>query len=87
MQPDWARSLRDQCQDADVAFFFKQWGEWAPAGLGIGTFDPPERLIGDVLDNMGHRQIMRRVGKHRAGRQLDGHTWDQYPAAAPGVGA
>jgi protein gp37 len=22
----WLRSLRDQCQDASVAFFFKQWG-------------------------------------------------------------
>ncbi len=29
MHPDWARSLRDQCQAAGVPFFFKQWGEWA----------------------------------------------------------
>jgi protein gp37 len=30
MDPDWARSLRDQCQDAGVAFFFKQIGTaWA----------------------------------------------------------
>ena len=28
--PDWFRTLRDQCADADVPFFFKQWGEWAP---------------------------------------------------------
>lgn len=28
MHPDWARSLRDQCQAAGVAFHFKQWGEW-----------------------------------------------------------
>lgn len=28
--PDWVRSLRDQCQAAGVAFFFKQWGEWQP---------------------------------------------------------
>ncbi len=28
MHPDWARSLRDQCAAAGVAFFFKQWGEW-----------------------------------------------------------
>ena len=28
MHPDWVRSLRDQCQEAGVAFFFKQWGEW-----------------------------------------------------------
>ena len=26
--PDWFRSLRDQCEVADVPFFFKQWGEW-----------------------------------------------------------
>lgn len=32
MHPDWARSLRDQCQAADVPFFFKQWGAWAPTG-------------------------------------------------------
>ena len=28
MHPDWARSLRDQCQAAEVPFMFKQWGEW-----------------------------------------------------------
>ncbi len=30
MHPDWARSIRDQCAAASTAFFFKQWGEWAP---------------------------------------------------------
>lgn len=30
MHPDWVRSLRDQCQAANVPFLFKQWGEWAP---------------------------------------------------------
>lgn len=29
--PDWVRSLRNQCQAADVPFFFKHWGEWAPS--------------------------------------------------------
>lgn len=29
MHPDWARSIRDQCQAAGVPFFFKQWGAWA----------------------------------------------------------
>lgn len=28
MQPEWAKSLLDQCVDAGVPFFFKQWGEW-----------------------------------------------------------
>lgn len=30
MHPSWVRNLRDQCAEAGTAFFFKQWGEWAP---------------------------------------------------------
>ena len=26
MNPEWVESIRDQCLDANVAFFFKQWG-------------------------------------------------------------
>ncbi len=26
MHPDWVKSIRNQCQEAGVAFFFKQWG-------------------------------------------------------------
>ena len=26
MDPSWLLEIRDQCQDAGVAFFFKQWG-------------------------------------------------------------
>ena len=40
--PDWFRSTRDQCAEAKVAYFFKQWGEhrpsspeeWAEGGKG-----------------------------------------------------
>ena len=40
MHPDWVLSLRDQCQAAGVAFFFKQWGEWLPLGqTGLGADD------------------------------------------------
>jgi protein gp37 len=31
MHPDWARSLRDQCQAAGVPFLFKQWGGVVPS--------------------------------------------------------
>lgn len=44
--PEWVRSIRDQCQDAGVPFFFKQWG---------GT------------------------RKKKAGRILDGRTYDELP--------
>lgn len=30
MHPDWARSIRDQCVEAGTAYFFKQWGAYAP---------------------------------------------------------
>jgi protein gp37 len=26
MNPDWATGIRDQCEKAQVPFFFKQWG-------------------------------------------------------------
>jgi protein gp37 len=79
MHPDWARALRDQCTAADVPFFFKQWGEWAPNGSwGIGNINPRERLVGEP-NAFRHREVIERMGKHRAGRELDGRTWDEYP--------
>lgn len=39
--PDWARSLRDQCQAASVPFFWKQWGEWRPLCQGEGDWYAP----------------------------------------------
>lgn len=84
MDPDWARSLRDQCQAADVAFFFKQWGEWAPTNFGAGGCRPNERFVGEPVDTFGYRQIVRRVGKGRAGRDLDGRTWDEFPKVEEG---
>ncbi|GGU62117.1 DUF5131 family protein [Streptomyces lavendofoliae] len=81
MHPDWARSLRDQCAQANVPFFFKQWGEWAPTGyLVIGGTARGAYLIGDPVDDLGHRVEMERVGKKTAGRDLDGRTHDQFPA-------
>jgi protein gp37 len=48
IDPAWVTDIRDQCQAADVAFFFKQWGG---------------------------------VQKKRTGRELEGRTWDEMPAA------
>ncbi|MEO0955774.1 MAG: phage Gp37/Gp68 family protein [Pseudomonadota bacterium] len=33
MHPEWVRYLRDQCKDAEVPFFFKQWGDYGPAAV------------------------------------------------------
>ncbi len=34
MDPEWARSVRDQCQAVAVPFFFKQWGGRTPKAGG-----------------------------------------------------
>ena len=33
MKPEWARSVRDQCEAAGVSFFFKQWGSYGDDGV------------------------------------------------------
>lgn len=45
MNPAWARSLRDQCQAANVPFFFKQWG-------GVN-----KKLNGRLLDGVEYSQF------------------------------
>lgn len=45
MHPDWARSLRDQCQAAGVPFFFKQWGEWGDYTSNAGEHPAVEDRV------------------------------------------
>lgn len=47
VDPAWVTSIRDQCLEANVPFFFKQWGG---------------------------------RNKKKAGRLLEGRTWDQMPS-------
>ncbi|MFM9589818.1 DUF5131 family protein [Streptomyces scabiei] len=83
MAPQWATSIRDQCKQHHVPFLFKQWGEYAPTGyLVIGGTSKGVLLAGDPVDDLGHRVELARVGKKKAGRELDGRTWDEFPAAA-----
>ncbi|MFK8851305.1 hypothetical protein [Streptomyces sp. Ac-502] len=55
-------------------------GEYAPTGyLVIGGTARGAILTGDPVDDMGHRVEIARVGKKRAGRELDGRTHDAFP--------
>ncbi|NLL18809.1 MAG: DUF5131 family protein, partial [Clostridia bacterium] len=69
MHPDWVRSLRDQCKEAGVPFFFKSWGDWYPDGKGL--YHAPSAIFGDT--------VVHKLGKKAAGRLLDGQEWNQYP--------
>jgi protein gp37 len=86
MHSEWARSVRDQCAAAGVAFHFKQWGAWAPvlaprkpwvyvsaAGAVAGPNQPRSEETKDC-------EMVRPVGKKAAGRLLDGRTHDEFPA-------
>lgn len=76
MHPDWARSLRDQCLAAGVAYYFKQWGAWLPDQQSTDP-DPYWRA------KAGHRfedgAVSSLVGKKAAGRLLDGREWNEMP--------
>lgn len=86
MHPDWARSLRDQCQAARVAFFFKQRGQWTWEAPGLTE---PRTYIRATDGRLANKETALAdggswagvwlVGKARAGRSLDGQTWEEFP--------
>lgn len=75
MHPDWVRSIRDQCQEAGVPFFFKQWGSWFPLGQKSNGWNGISKYRNDEWPF----QPMYRIGKQLAGRLLDGREWNEMP--------
>lgn len=71
MRSSWVESIRNQCLDSGVPFFFKQWGEYLPDQQNPAmttegrSISPPWGAI--------------RMGKRAAGRLIDGRTWDEMP--------
>ena len=67
--PDWFRSLRDQCQDAGVAFFFKQQGLWQRGDFARNAHAHywPDGSVSHKVPANVHRAV------------LDGREWRQMP--------
>lgn len=99
MHPNWVRFLRDQCQKADVPFFFKSWGDWLPCSQVSDDFDDSRYPVGDIgndgifipppileipLRNGVCTEDTIHVGKKRAGHLLDGRKWNETPGAYHG---
>lgn len=91
MHPDWAISLRDQCEVANVPFFFKQWGAW---GNGAGKRMPKIKKYvvfnnGDCIpfsatnmdnyriqNNVKHWDDVQPIGMSKVGKKLAGRLLD-----------
>ncbi|SHN44560.1 protein gp37 [Duganella sacchari] len=78
MNPAWPEDLRDQCNEANVPFHFKQWGHWAPEELIAEGISARAQRI-DVVGRDGAIIRLVKVGKAKGGRELGGTTWDQVP--------
>jgi protein gp37 len=89
--PQWGRSLLEQCKNAGVPFFWKSWGDWAPAYAGIHFVPLPNcshfssvaggRNTLAFTDAEGRQDGFGAVhiGKKAAGRLLDGQEWNEKP--------
>jgi protein gp37 len=78
MHPDWVRKIRDQCQQWNIPFFFKQWGNWFPFEE---TAQPPfwrSCANGEEFDSHGMNMIDPETSE--AGR-WHGHQWYDTMAA------
>lgn len=81
--PDWVRSLRDQCVEAGVPFFFKQHGAWLHETQEQGNYTnleiaepyPPtcRWSDGSVSYKVSNQHLCL----------LDGREWKEYPTIFP----
>jgi protein gp37 len=72
MEVGWAQALRDQCASSGIAFFFKQWGAFLP--------DRQNPLMKGIAPATGGIKM----GKHDAGRLLDGREHNAMPEVRDG---
>jgi protein gp37 len=76
VNPAWVERLLDQCHVAQVAFHFKQWGNWSPVRPGDKAH---KRKLIKFAD--GSTATLVRRSKKESGRVLRGRTWDGFPTA------
>ena len=77
MNPLWAKSLIEQCQDTGTPVFYKQWGDYVPLKRVSGD-GKTYRTI-PVFKANGDEIPMARVGKKAAGRVILGREWSEFP--------
>lgn len=64
MRPEWVTSIMNQCKEARVPFFFKQWGAWKPM-----QYEAESGTIYRMIKNPDQHD----------GTWIDGKTYQDYP--------
>ena len=52
MKPEWVETIKEQCIEQNVAFFFKQWGGWGADGKRRAKKENGRKLAGRTWDEM-----------------------------------
>lgn len=87
MHQDWPLSIRGQCRNAEIPFFFKQWGEYLPDAQATHEFygnmsdadaDNTYRLY-PPAHMPGKKEGYYKLGKKKAGNKLDGVVHQAFP--------
>ncbi|MEK6700352.1 MAG: phage Gp37/Gp68 family protein [Nitrospirota bacterium] len=55
MKPEWVMNIKRQCEEQNVAFFFKQWGGWGADGKKRAKKENGRLLQGRTWDEVPHR--------------------------------
>lgn len=85
MHPDWVRSIKNQCKEANVPFYFKGWGEWLPVekvgeywhvNSGATTYTKAYLAENHIFDDNNYAA---KVGKKSSGCLLDGYEYKELP--------
>jgi len=91
MHPAWEATIREECAEADVPYFRKQWGDWKAspgraqiaeaAGSTVPDIAWPDGTVawGSSGEHGGLGIQMVRVGKKAAGALLDGVEHREFP--------
>lgn len=95
MHPDWVRNIQKQCQEQNVPFFFKQWGEWSvvyernKGGTADNYFNDTEteyynryrrlNFAGGCGFHGENVCYFDKVGKSKSGAILDGKEYKEFP--------
>lgn len=82
--PDWVRNIQRQCQEQNVPFFFKQWGEYIHCSQTEELKAPiciikPTCLGPTEFGTLNFSDFWYKVGKKKSGCLLDGKEYKEFP--------